>query len=184
MFTYSSSDTVIPTLTFSKAELVYLLKFLINNIPNSNTSTQIEMVEVRHYLNQIKERVLKAAYDGELKDIVSASPQTQTQTLNNAQSPSPPQKREQVPSLPSLKELKEKFPTLTEDEIKGILKETQHEREMQKAKEEAEAKSQIPKPPSFIAREDDSGSPSNPISDYNKEQRENSQKFASMLGGI
>ena len=64
MFNYSSSETVIPTLSFTKAELIYAVSVLLEEIPDTDNSTRIEMVEVRHYLNQIKDKVSMALTDG------------------------------------------------------------------------------------------------------------------------
>ena len=67
MFSFVPVDSVIPSLIFTKAELVYALTQLLDNIPNTDNSTRIEMVELRHYLNLIKDRVLLALADGTIR---------------------------------------------------------------------------------------------------------------------
>lgn len=170
MFQYSSNDTVIPTLTFTKAELAYVLAFLTSNISLTDNSSQIEMVEVRHFLNLNRDRVDKTVRDGSL--LRSISPQTASETPKGKDVPPENGK----PHMPSMSELKASFPTLSEEEIRDIL---------EKAKSE---QSIVPQqsPPSFIKKT--SRPPlveiEMPHSKEEEKKRENSRKFASMLGAL
>ena len=175
MFSYSSDTSVIPSLTFSKAELLYAALFLLKDISNSDTSTQIEMVEMRHYLNQIKDKVLLAAYNGSLNDIgIETPPEPKT----------PPEAKKTA--IPPMSELKAKFPTLSEEEIREIFEKAQKEREKEEAKKMAEKKPEPPPPQSFVITDSSrvgfSANNSQPTKPTNQKEKENSQKFASLLG--
>lgn len=92
---------------FTKAELIYIVTVVLADLKPTDDHTKIEMVELRHYINQIRDKVVMAAHSGELKNPSTDSPQ---------------KKKEDKPSkLPSVKELKEKFPNLTEVEIAEII---------------------------------------------------------------
>lgn len=174
MFAYSSSETVIPSLVFTKAELVYALTKLLNDIPNTDNSTRIEMVELRHYLNLIKDRVLLALADGTIRRGTTLSGEKQVEDAPKVE------KRQEGPSMA---DLKRQFPTLTEEEIREVLDRARAE---QKKKAEEERKNAPPPPPSFIAKpeEVEEGKPiEQPIlTPQAKKDMENSKKFAQMLG--
>jgi hypothetical protein len=107
MFNIFPTDSVTPTLMFTKAELVYIVTVILADLKPTDDHTKIEMVELRHYINQIRDKVVMAAHSGELKNPSTDAPQ---------------KKKEDKPSkLPSVKELKEKFPNLTEVEIAEII---------------------------------------------------------------
>lgn len=146
MFTYSSDTTVIPSLTFTKAELVYAVGILLADLPASDNSTKIEMVEVRHYLNLIKEKVTLAAYDGTLKGLLCPSEE------KDVQSAPIPSKEPENPSLPPMDELRKQFPTLSEDEIREIVEKAREERKKEEEVKEADTSQPIPPKPSFRAK--------------------------------
>lgn len=175
MFAYSSDTSVIPSLSFSKAELLYATLFLLKDISNSDTSTQIEMVEMRHYLNQIKDKVLLAAYNGSLNDIGIETPREPTKATEAKKT-----------AIPPMSELKARFPTLSEDEIREIFEKAQKDRDKEEAKKMAEKKPEPHPPPSFVITDSNRNgfsSPPNPKDNPTKpDGKQNSQKFASMLG--
>ena len=103
----------------TKAELVYIVTVILANLKPTDDHTKIEMVELRHYMNQIRDKVVLAAHAGELKEPSSRTPANKEDNANER--------------LPSMKELKEKFPNLTEVEIAEIIV---------NAKAEMDAKSQ------------------------------------------
>ena len=176
MFAHCPVDTVIPSLTFTKAELVYVLGILLKDVDAIDNSTQIEMVEVRHYMNQIKDRVNMAIADGTVKRVLAHS---ETKAMDDA--PTKPQE----PVAPSMAELRQKFPNLTEEEIRDILERARAE---QRKKAEEERKNAPPPPPSFIAKpeEAEEGKPIDKpvLTPQAKKDRENSKKFAQMLGAM
>lgn len=173
MFNYSSSSTIIPSLVFTKAELVYAVSILLANIPPTDNETRIEMVELRHYLTLIKDRVAKAAQDGTLKRAMAASSQDigndTPQTTKAAQ-------------MPSIDELRLKFPTLSDEEILEVLGNERKEA----IGEKREKPNSPPPPPSFIARPIADERPTTPQIPMTKKQiadKENSRKFSLLLGG-
>jgi len=176
MFNYITSETVIPTLAFTKAELVYLLKVILKEIPDTDNYNKIEMVEVRHYMNQIKDRVSLALADGTIRRGTMLSGEKQVEDTP---------KVEKRPEGPSMADLKRQFPTLTEEEIREVLDRARAE---QRKKAEEERKNAPPPPPSFIAKpeEVEEGKPiEQPVlTPQAKKDRENSKKFAQMLGAI
>ena len=176
MFAYSSSETIIPSLVFTKAELVYALTQLLNDIPNTDNSTRIEMVELRHYLNLIKDRVLLALADGTIRRGTTLSGEKQVEDTP---------KVEKRPEGPSMADLKRQFPNLSEEEIREVLDRARAE---QRKKAEEERKNAPPPPPSFIAKpeEVEEGKPTEQpvLTPQAKKDRENSKKFAQMLGAI
>ena len=178
MFAYASSDIVIPSLTFTKAELVYAVAVLMADLSPLDNSTKIEMVEVRHYLNQIKGKVAQALSDGTIGRAMAnpdALPDKDTV-------PKP-----QGPRMPSMDELRRRFPNLSEEEIKEVLEKAKAEQE-KKAMEEQ--KTRPTSPPSFIAKPhvvteaEMLAATAPPLTEKQKQDRENSRKFASMLGSI
>ena len=176
MFSYSSQETVIPSLVFTKAELVYAITQLLNDIPNTDNSTRIEMVELRHYLNLIKDKVLFALADGTIK--------RDTMLEEEKQEEDTPKVEKRLEG-PSMADLKRQFPTLTEEEIREVLDRARAE---QRKKAEEERKNAPPPPPSFIANpeEVEEGKPIDKpvLTPQAKKDRENSKKFAQMLGAI
>lgn len=178
MFAYASSDTVIPSLTFTKAELVYAVAVLMADLSPLDNSTKIEMVEVRHYLNQIKGKVAQALSDGTIGRAMAnpdALPDKDTV----------PKPKE--PRMPSMDELRRQFPNLSEEEIKEVLAKAKAERAKN---EEEERKSQKPPLPSFVAKPhvvteaEMLAATAPPLTEKQKQDRENSRKFASMLGSL
>ena len=176
MFAHCPTDAVIPSLTFTKAELVYVLSTLLTDVADTDNSTRIALVEVRHYLNQIQDRVSLALSDGTIgRAMVHFSEKPIGDT----------KKQEKQPELPSMADLKRRFPTLSEDEIREVLDKA---REEQKRKEEEERKNAPPPPPSFIAKpikEEQKEPIMQPIlTPQEKKNMENSKKFAQLLGAF
>ena len=177
MFIYSSDETVIPSLTFTKAELAYALFILLKDIPITNTSTKLEMVEIRHYLNQIKDKVLLASYDGELKKAMEEEISSSTKEELPHEEP--------TPAIPSMVELKEQFPTLSETEIEEILSSIQKEKEQGKDSK----KTHMPPSPSFLLKQQPSvsDSPSSSLQQLAPPltgHKDDIKKFESMLGSF
>jgi len=177
MFAHCPVDTVIPTLTFTKAELIYLISVLLKDVRDTDNSTRIELVEVRHYMNQIKDRVALALADGTIGRVLAHS---EPKTIDDAS------KKPQEPVAPSMAELRQKFPSLSEEEIKEILDKAKEERQRER---ENEQEKMPPAPPSFIAKtiEKDSSPPPNETASLDSEEkkrRENSRKFVKMLGSL
>ena len=176
MFAHCPTDAVIPSLTFTKAELVYVLSVLLPGVADTDNSTMIELVEVRHYLNQIQDRVAIALADG---TIGRAMAHCTEKPIEDTPKPGKP------PEVPSLADLKRQFPTLSEDEIREVLDKA---REEQKRKAEEERKKAPPAPPSFIAkpiqREPKENVPNHVLTPQEKKNRETSRKFAQMLGSF
>ena len=165
MFNFCSSDTVIPSLTFTKAELVYAMTILMADIPPTDHSTRIEMVELRHYLNQIKDKVALAAVDGTLRGGMAASEAKGVEVS--------PQDEKNAP-MPSMSELRAQFPTLTDVEFNEVVSKARKER----MKEEDRKRASLPAPPhpSFVAK-------GNVTTMGVSESKKNSQRFAQLLGG-
>ena len=186
MTTYSSSETVIPSLSFTKAELAYLLFVLMKDIPFTNTSNKIELVEVRHYLNQIGEKVLLSTHDGSLKEAIReaiAEPKQEAEEKKMAV---------EQPPTPNIQDLKAQFPTLSEEEIKEILASAKEERKKKEA--EQAQKNALPPRPSFLVKQQDGNStPSTPSQSHETaslspskadRDKETSKKFATLLGAF
>ena len=176
MFNYSSSDAVIPSLVFTKAELVYAISVLTANISPDDNSTGIEMVEIRHYLNLIKDRVALAASDGTLRKVVVA---TADETGNDTKSGGG------IALAPSMDELRLMFPHLSNDEIREVLSNVADEREEAEEKKINVSTYRLPPSPSFIARQGEMEKPETMTAPMTKKQmtdKENSRKFCNMLG--
>lgn len=174
MFSYSSMPEVLPSLTFTKAELVYALTRLLKDVDNNDNSTKIELVELRHYLNLIKDDISSAAIRREL----SLGKQSPTPTA-----PPTVVKEEPKKPIPSMAELKKQFPSLAEDEIKSIIANVR--REAEKERRQQEEHLPPPPPPNFIAASEDDLTPLNDkaiATPHDDKDRENAQKFASLLG--
>lgn len=177
MFTYISSETIIPSLSFTKAELAYVLSVLTPDIPVNDNLTRLELVEIRHYLNQIKDIVAKAASDGSLERAI-------VRPSDNLHKEDVSPKSETAP-MPSMSELRAKFPTLTEEEIGEVLAKAREN----SPKEEASNGNSSPLPPmpSFISKpkkEENPKPPPRPLTKQEAKNRENSIKFSSLLGQV
>ena len=177
MFTYSSSEAVIPSLTFTKAELLYAISCLLKDIPDNDNSTKIEMVEVRHYLNLNQGEVSKALSEGTISRPLEHSEDKKVESTDT---------ETEAATMPSMGDLKRQFPNLSEEEIKEIIEKARIERESHK--EEKEIKSPtLPQPPSFVAKPiEESENPimKQKLSPKELKDIENSKKFASMLGSF
>ena len=191
MYEYSDSHNQISSLTFTKAELTYLLFVLMKDVPITNTSTTIEMIELRHYLNQIKKEITHSTFNGGLYQAVAESINaTSSKPLKNA--PTSPLSRNDTNththSLPSLEALKQQFPTLSEEEIKEVLENARIEQQ-KKAEEEQKKNPTIAPPPiKFLTAIGETES-SHTVqvqgsSDNVNPSTENSQRFASLLGEV
>lgn len=176
MFNYTYSDAVLPSLTFTKAELVYALSVLMADIPPTDNSTRLELVEIRHYLNQIKDRIALALTDGTIARAMASSKGKPDKDI-------PPKPQE--PTMPSMSELKAQFPSLSEAEIKEVLAQARADR---LKREEEERKKAPPPQPSFIAKhtteEEMLAAQRPPLTAELLKDKENSQKFAQMLGSF
>lgn len=178
MFSYSSSDAVIPSLVFTKAELAYALSVLTAEIAPDDNSTGIEMVELRHYLNLIKDRVAIAASDGSLRSAVGPLPKKEAAAGNDDGKPFP---------APSMVDLRREFPHLSDREImevlEGVRKSNGKEEERKEQREEAPT---LPPMPSFVAKPKGKAPMAavNPPTKEEESNAENSEKFARMLGSF
>ena len=177
MFSFCPTNYQIPTLTFTKAELVYALSVLMADISPTDNSTRLEMVEVRYYLNKIKDRVEQAAADGTLERAMRLSDERKGEDTTPRLKAAP---------MPSMAELRERFPNLTEDEIKEVFNRVREERQRD---EEKQKEREAPTPIStFIAeppKEETAPQPTpKPMTIQEEKNRENSRKFANMLGSL
>ena len=175
MFSFSPSNYQIPTLTFTKAELVYVLSVLTAEIPPTDNTTKLEMVEIRYYLNKIKGTVAQAVADGTLGQAMRLPDKGEGEDTTPKPKAAP---------MPSMAELRGQFPNLTEDEITEVFKKVKEERMRESAK--AAQETSPPPAPSFIAKqqqEDEIFAPSpKPLTEQEEQDRKNSKKFAAMLG--
>ncbi len=175
MFSYSDSTEVLPSLTFTRAELVFALTRLLNGIGDNDNSTRIEMVELRHYLNLVKEDVDRASRSGEL----SLSNNLQDKGNQSNQTDAKSKK------VPSMDELKRQFPSLTEAEIMSVIEKAREDTAKEDEKKRKE-KGEVKPPPSFIAKSEVEINPqpvNAVLSEKEKKDKEDSKKFAGMLGG-
>ena len=134
---YSSAPEVLPSLVFTKAELVYVLTRLTAEIDPNDNDTRLELVEMRHYCTLVKDRIAAAARNGELSFGACGMP-----------------KKEEAKSVAArIVEFKKQFPTLTEAEIREIVENAK--------RESAETAPQPPpEPPAFVVkREMDENTP-------------------------
>lgn len=175
MFTYASSDTIIPSLTFTKAELVYAITVLMPDIPLNDNQTKLELVELRYFLNKIKDRVAIAASDGSLE---------RAMVLSNEEMHKDILPKTKAAPMPSMSELQAKFPTLTAEEIQETIEKANED--SRKEEELREIPSPLPPKPSFISKpkeeNEESTPPKKPMTKEEERKRENSRKFAKMLG--
>ena len=174
MFDYSTSETVIPTLVFTKAELVYLLKVILKEIPDTDNYNKIEMVEVRHYMNQIKDRVSLALADGTIGSHTTHLEKKMEECTTKAEKP---------PEGPSIAELKRQFPTLSEAEIEEVLQSAKEER--RKEEEKTKKENPPPPPPVFMQRpiEDTEDGVMQPVVSIKQRiDKEETKKFFQLLG--
>lgn len=181
MFAYSSHEEIIPSLVFTKAELIYVVSVLLNSIEDTDNKTRIELVEIRHYLNQIRDRITSALYDGTISKALFHNDGNNTPNLH--------EKELQVgkDSVPSMKELKEKFPNLSEYEIKEIIDKVREEKK-NKDEEYRTKKDSLSSPPSFIAKpmqvRESKDLPMSHLSPKEEKDITNSRKFAQLLGNL
>lgn len=182
MFQYCSNETVIPSLVFTKAELVYALSVLTADIPPTDNATKIEMVEVRHFLNQDRSLVARAVADGTIRRAM----------MIDAPPPVPNVAEQPAPRLPSIEELREQFPTLADSEIREIIETAKRQKEKETA-ERMERKRRNAPPPvaAFLAKPEEpleqpepDSAPAFRDSEKDRKNRENSIKFAKMLGNL
>ena len=170
-----------PSVSFTKAELAYAIFILMDDIPITNNSTKMELLELRHYLNQIKEYVALSTHDGTLIKAAKTALQGFGEQIPYNE-PTEPEK----PLLPSLTALKSQFPTLTEDEIQEIISKNREEQE--KEVKEKESKMPPPLPKGLIKKPfahlvDKRLDPVEQIvSTPEKQEESNTKKFATMLG--
>lgn len=108
MFSQNPLSTEAPSLKFTKAELVYIVSVILAELKPTDDHVQVEMVELRHYLNQIRDKVVMAAHSG---DLPAVGFNIETNTVVSSEKK----------HIPSIKELKEKFPSLSEEEIEEII---------------------------------------------------------------
>ena len=121
--------------------------------------------------------------DGTLKNaimnLISGNGEKKETGLNN-----PTKEKE---SFPSIEELKKKFPSLSESEIKEIIGKVRAEKERKELTKLLETSSnETPPPPSFIAQpriDSFNFNLGNNSSESKEHDRTNSMKFASLLGG-
>ena len=174
MFSYSDSTEVLPSLTFTRAELVFALTRLVNGIGDNDNSTRIEMVELRHYLNLVKEDVDRASRSGELSLSNHLPDKGNTSNTPDAESK----------KAPSMDELKRQFPSLTEAEIMSVIEKAREDTAKEEEKKRKE-NGDVKPPPSFIAKSEVEINPqpvNSVLSEKDKKDKENSKKFAGMLG--
>lgn len=173
----NQTDILIPSLTFTKAELAYVLFILLKDIPLTNTSSKIELVEARHYLNQIGEKVLLSTHDGTLRQAIVDAPGT----LPRTEKPQPLKSQDE----PSLEELKAQFPSLSESEIQEILASAKSDRIR---KEEEKPVPEEPPLPYLIDSHSAEPSQSNEKRSVRmgdeEQDKETSKRFASLLGAF
>ena len=157
---YSSDAAVIPTLKFTKAELVYIVQKLTTDLSTRDTTTMLEMVELRHYCNLIKKEITEAAKKGEL-DIIP-KPKEKAFTKDPDSKPI------------TFERLQKEFPNLTAEEIRDILDTARHEQQKDKRN------SKVIEIPKFYTKTVEDRQET-------KDERgksENSRKFESLLGGV
>lgn len=172
MFSFCPTNCQIPSLTFTKAELVYALSVLTAEIPPTDNGTLLEMVELRYYLTKIKDKVAHAVADGTIGRAM-ALPE------GEGHEDTPPKPK--ASPMPSMDELRVKFPTLTDEEITEVLERAKKERG-KKADE-----SHLPPTSAFVAKPKVEEKPKThirPLSKQEEKNRENSRKFATMLGQV
>ena len=171
MFVYENSQ--IPTLKFTKAELVYALAVLLNDLPPTDNSTELELVELRFYLNRIRERVRAACVDGTLERAMPM--QKELKPKQAAKKP--------TPSIPKIEDLRRQFPNLTDEELNeaiGKMREAAEKAAVEQANADDninEAMEKVVKGPR--QREVDSGQLS---SEEETQKSMDAKKFAMLLG--
>lgn len=177
MFSFVPIDSVIPSLLFTKAELVYAVSVVLADLKDTDDHTKIEMVEMRHFLNQIKDKVVMAAHNGELK-----APSFPCGHFGKDE-PRPERR------LPSISELKSQFPTLSEQEIEEILAKS-------KSNEECSFPAQQESLKNKSSREEENGGDDDSetkrpfddshirVAEGRSTMYDNSKKFSDLLGAI
>ena len=190
------SEEVIPSLMFSKAELSYLLFVMMRDISINNNTERVDLVEVRHYFNQIKDKVLLSTFNGELKEAVQKAVGGEgihKENYSNGDHGTGEAKRQNnsATGTGTIEELRKRFPTLSDTEINEILTTAKNE-QMAKLKEEIrqkEEKERAEEVPSFLRKkkrivtEEEAGSfEFGDGREKGKKKGTDSQKFANMLG--
>lgn len=155
---YSSDEAVIPTLKFTKAELVYIVQKLTADLSTRDNTTTLEMVELRHYCNLIKKDIDESAKKGEL-DIIS-KPKGSPFTKDPNSKPI------------TFEQLQKEFPSLTAEEIRDILDTARQEQKKEKTSRK------VQEPPKFYTKQEQTQTKEE------KEKAENARKFESLLGGV
>ena len=170
-------DEIIPSLHFTKAELAYFISVLTPSVSVTDDFTLFDLVEVRHYLNLVKDKIAMSISDGTLKKAMSGIETKKGGTDKQEQQDEEPQKKE---AFPSMAELRQKFPSLTEAEIMEVIGKVKADKE-KKELETMLSKSTEPEPPkpSFLAKNRESNSFT--TNETTIQSRENSRRFASML---
>lgn len=181
MFNFVPQNAQIPSVTFTKAELAYILAILTPELSPIDKSSMLEMVELRFYLNRIKDRVDRAISDGTLQSALMKM----TEEKGAKESPT---SRVQVSSIPTMKDLRTQFPTLTEEEIRDVIEKAKAEKQIEL--EKSNDKENLDRSPSpFIVQPAQKKKPwgvaAPPSSRDNKDSfKENSQNFAKLLGSF
>jgi hypothetical protein len=191
MYEYSDKSNQLSSLTFTKAELTYLLFVLMKDVPITNTSTSIEMIELRHYLNQIHKEITHSTFNGELyKAVVESFNATSTKPIKNTATipSSKTDTNTRTHSLPSLEALKQQFPTLSEQEIQEVLENARKEQQKKAEEEQKKNPTFSPPPIKFLTAIGETESAHNVqvqgTSVNLNPSTENSQRFASLLGEV
>lgn len=175
----STMDEIIPYLHFTKAELAYFITVLIPNVSITDDFTQFDLVEVRHYLNLVKDKIAMSISDGTLKKALSGS----VETKDNTDKPIVQEEEPKKDTFPSIEELRQKFPSLSEEEIREVVWKVKSDKEKREL-ENILSKTTEPEPPkpSFLAKKRESNSFT--TNETTIQNRENSRRFASMLGEV
>lgn len=175
-----------PSLIFTKAELVHIVTNLLTQIDDNDNETRLEMVEMRHYCNEIKAEIAALAASRALScktdETLSIKEEKPVETPSGT-TPKP---------VPTLAELHRQFPTLSLAEIKDILDKAKEEQERLKAETKDKGQKVSPiKMPNFIAKSEEELYPNaKPPKDAPPKVKtakdladeENTRKFVELLG--
>ena len=194
-----TTEDLIPSLHFTKAELAYVLAVLTPSVSPTDDFTKMDMLEIRHYINLIKDKVAMSISDGSLKKALAALVPPVKADLqivataasgNGKEAPS----QEGVENgdsteerFPTMDELKKKFPSLTVAEIREIVGKVKAERERKELAamlEKTEERNATPPPPSFIVQPKSLNGYGYASPERLAQDKANSQRFASMLGEV
>lgn len=141
---------LLPSLIFTKAELVHIVTNLLTQIDDNDNETRLEMVEMRHYCNEIKAEIAALAASRALSCKVDKDlPIKEEKPVETPSTPSPK-------PIPTLTELHKQFPTLSLAEIKDILAKAKEEQEHSKTDTKDKGQKAAPiKVPTFIAKSEE-----------------------------